>query len=559
MNKIFRTISVCTCLLAIGSTAFAEIDLSFEDTYYLTAEYVGGDSFKRATIQIDCEDSEIPIYVGQSTNVVKEDEIYKAIFPRIKLSNRLLDNTYTVKVGVNGAVESLNFDFENIPEKKAAIERLLKSASVSDMEQCIEEDGVFLGIDTDTYMTLEQEAREKLCASIFNLMPFAGENDEEKKQSFLDIYKRQHELVMLMYAQDKIENVVDGLEVVTVDKKYYDLLKDKSEFVKAYMASDVQKITDLNEEKIMNCFDGAVLCAVVSTCDYKSASDAIDYYAQKGIITVPDKAYFNKLTDMQKSEVFNSLQKEKINDCGLIVKKFEDIAYKIYAENKSSNSKTTGGNGGGGGGGKGTINAAPLYPEPTVSNTFDEEQNQSSAEFSDTKNAEWAKTAVSELAKKGFVSGDGNGLFRPDDNVLREEFLKMVILSFDRMDSEANADFKDVSKDKWYYSYIASGINAGIVKGISDSEFGIGRNITRQDAAAILYRIYNVSSQNGQPSFIDSDEIADYAKKAVNELSAEGIISGMDDGKFYPQKNLTRAEAAVLIYRLMEKMSGYQY
>lgn len=559
MNKIFRTISVCTCLLAIGSTAFAEIDLSFEDTYYLTAEYVGGDSFKRATIQIDCEDSEIPIYVGQSTNVVKEDEIYKAIFPRIKLSNRLLDNTYTVKVGVNGAVESLNFDFENIPEKKAAIERLLKSASVSDMEQCIEEDGVFLGIDTDTYMTLEQEAREKLCASIFNLMPFAGENDEEKKQSFLDIYKRQHELVMLMYAQDKIENVVDGLEVVTVDKKYYDLLKDKSEFVKAYMASDVQKITDLNEEKIMNCFDGAVLCAVVSTCDYKSASDAIDYYAQKGIITVPDKAYFNKLTDMQKSEVFNSLQKEKINDCGLIVKKFEDIAYKIYAENKSSNSKTTGGNGGGGGGGKGTINAAPLYPEPTVSNTFDEEQNQSSAEFSDTKNAEWAKTAVSELAKKGFVSGDGNGLFRPDDNVLREEFLKMVILSFDRMDSEANADFKDVSKDKWYYSYIASGINAGIVKGISDSEFGIGRNITRQDAAAILYRIYNVSSQNGQPSFIDSDEIADYAKKAVNELSAAGIINGMNDGKFYPQKNLTRAEAAVLIYRLMEKMSGYQY
>ena len=557
MNKIVKTISACVCLLAVGSTAFAEINLSFEDTYYLTAEYVGGDSFKRATIQIDCEDAEIPIYVGQSTNVVKEDEVYKAIFPRIKLSNRLLDNTYTVKVGVNETVESLNFDFDNIPQKKAAIERLLKSVSVSDMEQCIEEDGVFLGLDTDKYMTLEQEAREKLCTSIFNLMPFEGENDEEKKQSFLDIYKRQHELVMLMYAQDKIENVVDGLEVVTADKKYYDLLKDKSEFVKVYMASDVQKITDLNEEKIMNCFGGAVLCAVVSTCDYKSASDAIDYYAQKGIITAPDKTYFNKLTDIQKSEVFNSLQKEKINDCGLIAKKIEDIAYKMYAQNKSSDSKTTGGNGGGGG--KGTMNTAPLYPEPTVSRTSDEEQNQSSAEFSDMKNAEWAKTAVSELAKKGFVSGDGNGLFRPDDNVLREEFLKMVILSFDRMDSEANADFKDVSQDKWYYSYIASGINAGIVKGISDSEFGIGRNITRQDAAAILYRIYNVSSQNSRQSFIDSDEIADYAKKAVNELSTEGIISGMGDGKFYPQKNLTRAEAAVLIYRLMEKMSGRQY
>ncbi len=557
MNKIVKTISVCVCLLAVGSTAFAEIDLSFEDTYYLTAEYVGGDSFKRATIQIDCEDAEIPIYVGQSTNVVKEDEVYKAIFPRIKLSNRLLDNTYTVKVGVNETVESLNFDFENIPQKKAAIERLLKSVSVSDMEQCIEEDGVFLGLDTDKYMTLEKEAREKLCSSIFNLMPFIGENDEEKKQSFLDIYKRQHELVMLMYAQDKIANVVDGLEVVTADKKYYDLLKDKSEFVRAYTVSDVQKITDLNEEKIMNCFDGAVLCAVVSTCDYKSASDAIDYYAKKGIITAPDKAYFNKLTDMQKSEVFNSLQKEKVSDCGLIVKKFEDIAYKIYAENKNSNSKITGGNGGGGG--KGTMNTAPLYPEPTVSRTSDEEQNQPSAEFSDMDNAEWAKTAVSALAKKGFISGDGNGLFRPNDNVLREEFLKMVILSFGRMDSGANADFKDVSNDKWYYVYIASGINAGIINGISDTEFGIGKNITRQDAAAILYRIYNVSSQNSRQSFIDSDEIADYAKNAVSELSSEGIISGMDDGKFYPQKNLTRAEAAVLIYRLMEKMSGRQY
>lgn len=558
MNKIIKTISACACLLAMESAAFAEINVSFEDTYYLTAEYTGSESFKRATIQIDCEASKIPIYVGQSANVVKEDEVYKAIFPRIKLSNRLLDNTYTIKVGVNGTIESTDFSFENTPEKKAATERLLNVTSAVEMGKCIESDSVFLGIDADKFMTLEQEQREKLCTSIFNLMPFEGENNEEKKNSFLSVYEKQYELAMIMYAQDKIENVTDGLNIVTVDRKYYDLLKDKTEFVRAYTASDVKKITELDEEKIMKCFDGAVLCAVVSTCDYKSAAGAIDYYAKKGVITEPDKTYFNKLTDLQKSEVLQLLQKEKIDDCGLIAKRFESSSYDVYIQNKDKGSASSGSNGGGSSS-KGMIIAAPIYPEPSVANTTKDEQNNPAVEFSDMENAEWAMTAVAELSKKGYISGDGNGLFRPNDNVLREEFLKMAVLSFDKMNNEAEADFIDVSKDKWYYGYIASGIKAGIIKGISDLEFGIERNITRQDAATILYRIYNGNSQNNRINFADSDEISDYASEAVNKLATAGIINGMNDGKFYPEKNLTRAEAAVLIYRLMNKMGVYQY
>lgn len=557
MNKIIRTISACTCLLAMGSTAYAEINISFENTYYLTAEYTGNESFKRATIQIDCEDSEIPIYVGQSTNAVKENEVYKAIFPRIKLSNRLSDNTYTVKIGVNGTVESTDFNFENTPEKKAATERLLNVKTADELGKCIESDGAFLGLDTDKFMLLKPEQREKLCASIFKQTPFAGENDEEKKNSFLSIYEKQYELATIMYAQDKIENAVDGLKIVTVDRKYYDLLKDKTEFVKSYAASDVQNIADIDEEKIMNCFDGAVLCAVISTCDYKSSSDAVDYYSQKGVIETPDKAYFNKLTDMQKSEVFELLQKEKINDCGLIAKRFENISYDVCTKNKESGSASSGNNNRGSGS-KGTVSAAPSYPESIVSNIKNEEQSDPAVEFSDMKNAQWAVAAVGELSKKGYISGDGNGLFRPNDNVLREEFLKMAVISFGKMNNGAKTDFIDVSKDKWYYVYVASGIEAGIIKGISDSEFGIGRNITRQDAATILYRIYNGNFQNNRIDFTDAGEISDYASEAVNKLAAAGIINGKNDGRFYPKKNLTRAEAAVLIDRLMNKMSSYK-
>ena len=169
------------------------------------------------------------------------------------------------------------------------------------------------------------------------------------------------------------------------------------------------------------------------------------------------------------------------------------------------------------------------------------------------ENAIWATEAVSELANIGCISGDENGLFNPGRNITREEFIKIAVTAFDMYNSDATADFTDVRQNEWYYSYIASGVESKLINGIGSGLFGVGKNISRQDASVILYRVYKNSSRKAAGEFIgfkDAETIAEYAKEAVSELSAAGIITGMADGNFCPQNDLTRAEAAVLIYRL---------
>ena len=80
-------------------------------------------------------------------------------------------------------------------------------------------------------------------------------------------------------------------------------------------------------------------------------------------------------------------------------------------------------------------------------------------------------------------------------------------------------------------------------------------NVTRQDAAVILcraaeYKSIQLNSDGEKRIFNDSADISDYAKEAVNRLSAVGAVNGDENGNFMPFGNTTRAEAAKLIYSL---------
>ena len=73
----------------------------------------------------------------------------------------------------------------------------------------------------------------------------------------------------------------------------------------------------------------------------------------------------------------------------------------------------------------------------------------------------------------------------------------------------------------------------------------------------IIYRAirYKVGSlQTGENYFTDKERIADYASDAVSALSSSGMINGMDDGSFAPLENATRAQAAVMIYRVISAL-----
>ena len=95
---------------------------------------------------------------------------------------------------------------------------------------------------------------------------------------------------------------------------------------------------------------------------------------------------------------------------------------------------------------------------------------------------------------------------------------------------------------------------------MNETEFGVDKPITRQDTAVILYRIiqYSAKSQkviNITKSFADSEKISDYARNSVLMLAEYGILNGFNDGSFKPQETLNRAQAAVVIYNMLEFMN----
>ena len=177
--------------------------------------------------------------------------------------------------------------------------------------------------------------------------------------------------------------------------------------------------------------------------------------------------------------------------------------------------------------------------------------------FMDLGGYDWAKESINKLVENYIVNGISNQEFRPGVSVTREEFVKMITAGLRLTGAEAVVTFADVSDNDWFYSYVAAAQRAGIVYGDDNNNFGVGNNITRQEAAVMIQRAMEYaewSPELGETvSFTDSDEVSAYAKGAVSKLARAGIISGMADGSFRPQASITRAEAAKMLYEFLYK------
>lgn len=181
----------------------------------------------------------------------------------------------------------------------------------------------------------------------------------------------------------------------------------------------------------------------------------------------------------------------------------------------------------------------------------------SNVNFKDLGGYEWAETAINKLVENYVISGITNTEFEPGRTIKREEFVKMITAGLRITGAEAVVTFGDVKESDWFYSYVAAAQRANIVSGDSDNNFGVGQNITRQDAAVIVSRALTTTGaeleQGEDISFTDEADIAGYAKSAVSKLAKAGIISGRTDGSFAPTSSITRAEAAQMLYGFLSK------
>lgn len=248
------------------------------------------------------------------------------------------------------------------------------------------------------------------------------------------------------------------------------------------------------------------------------------------------------------SEAYRQLTEKSFASCDAVREAFNN-AVSVQAEKE--NKKPAGG--GGGSGSSGSGGSGFYMPPSTVDKktevTPSPAPNGSEESFNDLSGFDWAKKDIAELYGKGIVSGTGNGGFEPNRTVTREEFVKMLVSAFE-LPLSTDLEFADVEKGTWYAGYIGAAVKAGIAYGQGDV-FGVGQPMSRQDVAVMAARALGMEGAAEENGFTDYDEIADYAKTAVSALAQANILNGYDGGMFCPQKALTRAEAAVIINRVI--------
>ncbi|WP_019912469.1 endo-1,4-beta-xylanase [Paenibacillus sp. HW567] len=176
--------------------------------------------------------------------------------------------------------------------------------------------------------------------------------------------------------------------------------------------------------------------------------------------------------------------------------------------------------------------------------------------FEDLGNLSWAQQAIAAMAARDIVQGTTMNSFSPAAEMKRADFIAPLVrvLGLKGTGQESTAAFSDVPKDVYYSSELAIAKQLGIVTGYGDHTFQPDSPITRQEMMVIASRALAAAGTvpNGSgtlDAYSDTDRISGYAKDSLKALVKYGIVSGKN-GKLAPNDTLTRAEAAVILYRI---------
>lgn len=175
------------------------------------------------------------------------------------------------------------------------------------------------------------------------------------------------------------------------------------------------------------------------------------------------------------------------------------------------------------------------------------------ARFSDVdKNTiEWAGEAIERLCDMGVINGYEDGSFRPDGNVTRAEFAKMLSLAFD-LDS-GNAVYDDIS-GHWANEYINSSAQYMYTAG---SDFRPDSHASRADIAYAAADVLKLRADDESllDKYIDADLVIEPMKANIIAAVQNGIVVGYEDLTLRPDSSVTRAEAAVIVCRAIDIIS----
>ncbi len=183
-------------------------------------------------------------------------------------------------------------------------------------------------------------------------------------------------------------------------------------------------------------------------------------------------------------------------------------------------------------------------------------------EFSDVA-SHWAKASINNMGSRVVVNGVGNNNYDPDRSITRAEMASIMVKALGLEPGTGTNCFGDVSSSAWYCGYIETASSYGIIKGYSENTFGPNDTITREQAMAMIARAMkitglNVSLTDSETSsllagYTDCASAADYAKGSIAACLKTGIVSGTSKVTISPKDDVTRAEVAAMVERLLQK------
>lgn len=182
-----------------------------------------------------------------------------------------------------------------------------------------------------------------------------------------------------------------------------------------------------------------------------------------------------------------------------------------------------------------------------------------SARYVDVAQDAWYREAVDFALQKGLFVGTSDTTFEPNTAMSRA----MLVTVLWRLEGEPAVSltdiFKDVVKGAWYEKAVDWASANQIVSGYGDGVFGPDDNISREQMAAILYRYaelknYDVIATGSLTAFTDAGDISSWAVKEIKWAVAEGLISGMTESTLAPTGNATRAQVATILMRFVENV-----
>lgn len=133
----------------------------------------------------------------------------------------------------------------------------------------------------------------------------------------------------------------------------------------------------------------------------------------------------------------------------------------------------------------------------------------------------------------------------------------MLLNGFGFTHPKVSSLFSDVPNDEWYTDEVAAAVQLGIVNGRADGTFGADTSVTREEMSVMAYRAAKAAGltfdvSEGSAAFADQEQITAYAQEAVAAKQAAKVVQGMDNAVFSPHGTATRAQAAAIIYRLLD-------